>query len=81
MKILDLFSDKDYKIELDLANYKTRFYRFYPTLCINDMIYYQNDHIFNFDIVLNINNADLSQDNLVNISENTFNLDNIYIRN
>ena len=79
MKITNLFSNTDYKIELDLSN--TNSGRIYPTLCINDMIYYQNEKIFNFDIVLNINDTEENIINeliLVKKIEKTFNLNNIY---
>ena len=60
--------------------------RYYPTLCINDMIYYQNIKIFNFKIILNINNNLLSEEidrnnfklKIVKYIENTFNLENSY---
>ena len=90
MKITDLFCDKDYKIELDFTN-TTKFNRYYPTLYINDTIYYQNEKKFNFDVVLNINSEhsslikDLShrtyfETNLIKYSEKIFNLnmDNSY---
>ena len=80
MKITNLISNTDYKIELDLTN-TTDYGQIYPTLCINDMIYYQNKKIFNFDIVLNINDTEENRNHemkLVKITEKTFNLNNTY---
>jgi len=80
MKITNLISNTNYKIELDLTN-TTKYGRIYPTLCINDMIYYQNEKMFNFDIVLNINDTEENTINemvLVKKIEKTFNLNNTY---